>query len=205
VPIAGTIAAVYLANRGIHDPDAGIDGEVLRFHPSCPYDRGVRQPCMIALLRDIHSNQASAIQRTALTPNGEKIGRRTLGPKSRCAIKLSADADVADHLTIGEGCETVLAGMLLGYRPAWAVGDAGELAAFPILPGIESITVLVDHDKNETGQRAALECSRRWTSAGREVFRFMPRRTGDDVNDLLVARLAGSSPRVENNNRANSL
>src|SRR5262249_24395710 len=31
VPIAGTIAAVYLANRGIHDPDAGIDGEVLRF------------------------------------------------------------------------------------------------------------------------------------------------------------------------------
>src|SRR5262249_34989771 len=35
-PIAETIAARYLAIRGIAE-SADIDGEVLRFHPSCPY------------------------------------------------------------------------------------------------------------------------------------------------------------------------
>jgi putative DNA primase/helicase len=188
MPIAGTVAALYLANRRILDLDPGIDGEVLRFHPSCPYDRGVRYPCMIALLRDIRSDQPRGIQRTALTPTGEKIGRRTLGPKSGCAIKLSGDADVADHLTIGEGCETVLSGMLLGYQPAWAVGDAGELGAFPVLPGVQSITILVDHDKSRTGERAAQACSARWTGAGREVFRLVPRQAGADVNDVLSGR-----------------
>jgi putative DNA primase/helicase len=188
VPIAGTIAAVYLASRGTGELSAGIDGDVLRFHSSCPYD-GVRHPCLIALLRDIHTDQPSAIQRTALTPTGEKIGRLTLAPKSGCAIKLSDNADVAHHLTVGEGCETVLSGMQLGYRPAWALGDAGELTAFPVLSGIESITILVDHDESGTGQRAALDCSKRWTDAGREVFRLVPRQMGTDVNDLLVARL----------------
>jgi hypothetical protein len=188
-PITGTVAALYLANRricNICNFDPGIDGEVLRFHPSCPYDHGVRQPSMIALLRDIHNNQPRAIQRTALTPVGGKIGRRTLGPKSGCAIKLSTDADVVDHLTLGEGCETVLAGMLLGYRPAWALGDAGELAAFPVLSGIESLTILTDNDESGTGQHAALACSARWTGAGREVFRLVPRQVGADANDLLL-------------------
>jgi putative DNA primase/helicase len=65
-----------------------------------------------------------------------------------------------------------------GYAPAWALGDAGELAAFPVLIGVESITILVDHDLSGTGQQAALRCSARWTSAGREVFRLVPSQPG---------------------------
>jgi hypothetical protein len=42
-----------------------IDGPTLRFHASCPY-RGARQPCMVALLRDIITDAPRAIQRTAL-------------------------------------------------------------------------------------------------------------------------------------------
>jgi putative DNA primase/helicase len=95
---------------------------------------------------------------------------------------------VADRLTIGEGLETTLAGMMLGYAPAWALGDAGELAAFPTLAGVDSITILVDHDVSGTGQQAALRCSTRWTGAGKEVFRLMPRKPGTDVNDLLKCR-----------------
>jgi Toprim domain len=125
---------------------------------------------MVALLRDIITDAPRAIQRTALSGDGGKIGRMTLGPKAGAAIKLSADIEVADRLTIGEGLETTLAGMMLGYAPAWALGDAGELAAFPVLIGVESITFLVDHDLSGTGQQAALRCSARWTSAGREVF-----------------------------------
>jgi putative DNA primase/helicase len=116
----------------------------------------------------------------------------TLGPKAGAAIKLSPNVDVAERLTIGEGLETALAGMALGYVPAWALGDAREIAAFPVLAGIESITILVDHDPSGTGQRAALTCSARWTSAGRDVFRLVPRQPGADVNDLL--RCKGGVP-----------
>jgi putative DNA primase/helicase len=182
--ITGSIASRYLEGRGIIALPSGVDGDVLRFHPSCPYD-GERRPCMVALPRDIASNEPRAIQRTALTATGEKLGRRTLGPKAAAAIKLSAHNEIANRLTVGEGCETVLSGMTLGYVPAWALGDAGELAAFSVLPGVKSITILVDHDHSGAGQRAALKCSSRWTDAGREVFRLVPRQPGADVNDLL--------------------
>jgi hypothetical protein len=182
VPIAGTIAARYLAGRGIFALPAGVDGDALRFHPSCPYDGG-RQPCMVALLRVIAGDEPRAIQRTALTAAATKIGRRTLGPKAGAAIKLSGDADVANRLTVGEGCETVLSGMMIGYSPAWALGDAGELGRFPVLAGIESITILTDHDA--AGAGAAMACSARWTGAGRDVFRVVPRQPGADVNDIM--------------------
>jgi putative DNA primase/helicase len=181
-PIADTLAGRYLAGRGIRELPPGIDGTVLRFHPACPYDGG-RQPCTVALLSDIVSNAPKAVQRTALTAESKKIGRRTLGPKAGAAIKLAPNEDVAHRLSVGEGCETVLSGMALGYSPAWALGDAGELGRFPILPGVESITILTDH--GAAGEAAAMACSAHWTGAGREVFRLVPREPGADVNDLL--------------------
>jgi hypothetical protein len=129
LPIAGTLAAGYLAMRGIAEPTA-IDGEVLRFHPSCPYGERARHPCMLALLRDFRTDQPHAIHRTALTPAGDKIGRMVLGPKSGAAIKLSPDDAVATGLTIAEGIETALSGMQLGWRPAWSVVDAAASQSF---------------------------------------------------------------------------
>ena len=108
-----------------------------------------------------------------------------MGPKTGAAIKLSADECVTTGLTVGEGLETVLSAMQLGFNPAWALGDAGNVRAFPVLSGIDCITIIVDHDENGTGQRAALECSRRWTEAGREVFRVVPDLCGDDINDVV--------------------
>jgi len=184
VPIAGTTAAEYLAGRGILKLPPGVDDNVLRFHGSCPYTGG-RRPCMVALMRDALTDKPRAIQRTAL-PYPDKPKRLTLGPKGGCAIKLSADPDVANRLTVGEGCETVLAGMTLGYAPAWALGDAGELKQFPVLAGIDTLTILVDHDA--AGETAARECSGRWTGAGAEVFRIVPRRPKADINDLITDR-----------------
>jgi hypothetical protein len=184
IPIAATIAAKYLASRRINDLAAGIDGKVLRFHPSCPFD-GSSYPCMLALMRDIRTDEPRAIQRTALTLVGEKLSRRTLGPKMWAAMKLSDDEDVTMGLTIGEGVETVLSGMQMGFGPAWALSDAANMSAFPVLPSVECLTILVDHDENGTGQRAALDCSRRWTGAGREVRRIIPDRCGDDINDVV--------------------
>jgi hypothetical protein len=134
-----------------------------------------------------------AVHRTALTGDGRKLGRKALGPKSRAAIKLWPDEDVSRRIVIGEGIETVLSAALrirhrgTFLRPAWAVGDAGNLASFPVLPGIDGLTVLVDHDESGAGQRAARQCGKRWTAGGGEAILLTPRQVGSDFNDLITA------------------
>jgi putative DNA primase/helicase len=187
VPIADTVAQRYLARRGIVGLSAGVDGAVLRFHPACPFG-DKRVLCMLAIMRDIHTDEPRAIYRTALTPTAEKIGRMALGPKNGAAVKLSPDEDVTQGLAIGEGVETVLSGMQLGFCPAWALGDATAVENFPVISGIEALSIFVDHDASGRGQRAARECSARWTGAGREVFRVIPDRCGDDMNEVVQRR-----------------
>jgi hypothetical protein len=109
-----------------------------------------------------------------------------------CVIRLWPDEAVELGLVLGEGIETTLAaatriehkGTLL--QPAWAAATAGNMEKFPVLVGIESLTLLVDADESGTGQRAADKCSARWTAAGREVIRLVPRALGVDFNDLIV-------------------
>ena len=119
---------------------------------------------------------------------GDKIGRMVLGPKDGAAVNLSPNDSVTMGLTIAEGVETALSGIQLGWRPAWSVSDAAGIAKFPVLPGVEALTILVDNDESGTGQRRAIECSDRWTKAGREVLRVIPRRSGDDLNDIVCRR-----------------
>jgi hypothetical protein len=188
IDVGGTLASAYIAGRGIVLPE-GVAGNALRFHPRCaPYGHDP-QPSMLGLLRKIESDEPCAIQRTALSPTGSKIERRTFGPKSGAAVKLSADADVTTGLTIGEGVETTLSGMMLGYQPAWSVGDAGELARFPVLAGIECLTILVDHDERDrhgrqAGISAAAHCADRWTDSDRSVTCVVPNVRGCDLNDV---------------------
>ena len=63
----------------------------------------VRIPTMLAVMRNLHTNEMTAVQRTALTPEGRKIGRRMLGVASEAAIKVDPDVDAALGLTVGEG------------------------------------------------------------------------------------------------------
>jgi len=183
VPIVDTAAMRYLARRGIVRLPVGVDGAVLRFHPACPFG-DVRLPCMLAIMHDIRNNEPRAIYRTALTPTAEKIGRMALGPKTSAAVKLSLDEGVTQGLAIGEGVETVLSGMQLGFCPAWALGDSAAVENFPVISGIDVLSIFVDNDASGRGQSAALECSARWTQAGREVFRVIPDRCGDDMNEI---------------------
>jgi putative DNA primase/helicase len=205
-PIGGTNAASYLKWRHVLEPALEAGDGVLRFHPNCPFGDGTRHPCLLALMRDIHCGQPRAIQRIALpetlmptiqritfsqfTEAGGKIARMTLGPKVGTAIKLSPDEIVTQGLAVGEGLETVLAGMAKGFRPAWALGDASNIEKFPVISGLEALTILVDNDPSGRGQHAALECSQRWTRAGREVLRAIPDQTGYDFNDLLIRTAA---------------
>jgi putative DNA primase/helicase len=189
----GTPVWRHLAARGIALGNLPSRiGALLRWHPHCPWGRGgARHGCMVALWTDAVSGEPRAIHRTAITDAGAKVGRKTLGPNAGCVIRLWPDGEVERGLVIGEGIETTLAaatriqhrGTLL--TPAWATGDAGHLENFPILPGIEALTILVDHDENGRGQHATAECSRRWTVAGREVTQLIPRIPGKDFADLV--------------------
>jgi hypothetical protein len=181
--VRGTVAARYLASRGLKLPPRA-EG-VLRFHPSCLFGPGVRYPCLVALYRDITTNEPRGIHRTALTGDGCKIGRMTLGLTSGAAIKLSPDDEVEGGLTIGEGIETTLRGMMFGLRPAWALGCASAIKKFPILTGIEALTILVDNDANGTGQGAARHCAERWSATRREVRLIKPNARDTDIADIL--------------------
>jgi hypothetical protein len=176
----GTIVEVYLESRGLGLPVV-IAGEVIRFHPRCPFG-DERLPCMVALFRDIISNEPLAVHRTALTPSGQKVARKMLGPVLGAAIKLDSDADVTLGLVLGEGLETGLAARQIGFRPVWALGSVGAVAKFPVLPGIEGLTILREQD--DASAKAVQRCGNRWAAVGREVIVASPRR-GSDVNDSL--------------------
>jgi putative DNA primase/helicase len=108
-----------------------------------------------------------------------------------CVIRLWPDEAVELGLVLGEGVETTLAAAtLIRHRctllqPAWAACSAGSMESFPVLAGIEALTLLVDNDANGRGQEAAAICCARWTAAGREVVRLTPKKPGNDFNDLV--------------------
>jgi DNA polymerase len=186
-PIRDTLAERYLADvRKIELAALPTDiDRVLRFHASCPFGPGLRHPCLLALMRNPISDAPTGIQRIAVSSAAKKVDRRMLG--STGAVKLWP---AGSQLVIGEGLETVLAaasrisyrGALL--RPAWSALSTGLLERFPVLPGVERLIVLVDHDF--PGKVAAAICAERWQRAGRTVIRLTPKRTGADFNDLVM-------------------
>ena len=187
-PITGTLAAQYLAGPRRIDIAALPDNldEVLRFHPSCPFGPGARHPCLLALMRDVTTDKASGIHRIALAADGTKIERRMLGRGG--AVKLWP---AGAQLIVGEGIETVLAAAThithrgAPLRPAWSAVSSGALGKLPVIPGVEHLIILVDHDLNGQGQTAAARCAERWSRAGRSVTRLKPKRPGSDFNDLI--------------------
>lgn len=193
VPIDGTLAAVYLLDRGLGLSDEVLDGHALRFHGACPFrlqDRTtVRLPSMLTAMVDIRTDEFCGVHRTALKPDGSGkanvpgLGnaKKMLGRAVGACVKLSADEDVSLGLHIAEGIETALACMAMGFRPMWVALSAGGIAKFAVLAGIEALTVFTDHDA--TGMAAAAECASRWDGAGKDVTRIIPALEGTDFAD----------------------
>jgi hypothetical protein len=179
----GSVVERYLNSRGL-ELDEGLAGEALRYHRVAN--------AMLALFRDIVSDEPKAISRTFLTPDGAKIERKFLGPVGGCAIKLDPEEEVLGGLHIGEGIETCMSarqGVLIGddiiqLRPTWALGSAGAIAAFPVLHAIECLSLI--REKDEANTKAAVACAVRWQAAKREVRNIWP-DAGKDLNDELKA------------------
>ena len=142
---------------------------------------------MVALVRNIETDEPQAVHRTALTAERppKRIDRLSLGPVAGGAIKLSLDGDVTQGLLIGEGIETTLsASLMLKFRPCWSVLSRSGVAKFPILAGVESVTIAVDVDASGDGQRDAAVLADRLSSAGVEAVLAYP-SSGNDFNDAL--------------------
>jgi hypothetical protein len=179
----GTPAEVYLTNRWL-EVGADLAGRVLRWHP------GVN--ALMALFRDVRTDEPKAISRLYLDDDGNAIidvdpetGRKTKrrrfkGPVGGCAVKLDPDVAVTSGLHVTEGIESGMSARVLDARPCWALGSKGALAAFPVIDGVECLTIMAEED----AAREVEACARRWYDDGREVF-ITRVIGGKDANDVL--------------------
>jgi hypothetical protein len=176
--LKGSPGEPYLNSRGIR-LDEALD-HVLRWHPALVYE-GRRVGGIVALFRDIVTDAPCAVHRIFIDADGRKLDRRMLGPVAHAAVKLDASEDVCSGLHLGEGVETCLAARQLGFKPTWALGSAGAIGAFPVLAGIEAISVLAENDR--ASHDAARAVAARYEPAGAEVYVF--EAEAGDINDAL--------------------
>jgi putative DNA primase/helicase len=182
----GTLAEKYLRHERKLDLPDELVGSVLRFHPCCPWrnentGRTDRVPALIVPFRSVDDDKITAIHRTALNDDGTKLGRRMLGIVYRAAIKL--DPVIDETLAVGEGVETCMAARQLGLGPAWALGSVGAISFFPLIDGVQRLTVL--GERGDVSARAIKIVGTRWRKAGRRVRVVMP-NVGSDLNDIFI-------------------
>lgn len=178
LPIDGTVVSRYLAHRRCFIPDCPD----LRYLPA---SEKYPNPTMLARVTDAATNEPLTLHMTRLRPDG--YGKAEIDVpklllrghvKKGGAIRLFRDEDVTTGLAIAEGIETALT-VANVYRPIWATIDGGNLAHFPVLPGIECLTIFADNDAKAQGAKYAEQCAQRWAAAGREVRIATPPEVGD--------------------------
>jgi hypothetical protein len=170
VPLPGTLGETYLSSRRL-----AYAGDEIRYHPG--------RRMMVAMMTDAATGEPCGVHRTFLDRDGGKVDRKMLGRASGAVVRLSADEDVSSGLAIAEGIETALA---TPCRPVWACLSAGTMKSFPVLAGIDCLTIFADNDPSGAGLRAARECAERWHAAGREVVIRMVDADGCDYADVVA-------------------
>jgi hypothetical protein len=157
VATSGTLAELYFReHRGL-----AIDGaefvHALRWH------QGIH--AVVGLMTDAVTGEPVGIHRTFIDADGAKVERKMLGRQG--VIRLSPDDAVTMGLGITEGIEDGLAVLLSGSCPVWAATSSGAIARFPVLSGIDSLTIFADADTS--GVESAQTCVGQWRAAGQEA------------------------------------
>jgi putative DNA primase/helicase len=179
---ADTPAARYLIARGCALPENDV-----RWHPHLRHPCGHVGPALVALVTDAVTCAPLTVHRTWIRADGSKAAVKPCRllwpglPKRGGVIRLVEDAEVTLGLAIAEGLETALTTMR-AFRHCWSCIDAGNLGAFPVLAGIDALTIVEDHDP--AGQAAARTCADRWLAAGGEVWIWRAPAEGQDFNDI---------------------
>ena len=193
----GTPVEKYLVGRGIklksYNDIRYTRGKLPLEFQNTGGDHVVDYDIMVALYRDIETNEPLAIHRTYLaevyldsdwTRSRYQVrAKANLGSSVKGVIKLSDDADVYDSLHVTEGIETALTALSQGYAPTWALGDCGTLHNLEPIPGINNLVIFADNDKDGQGLKSAENCRVLWGE--RNVKIFIPKQSGHDLNDKL--------------------
>jgi putative DNA primase/helicase len=154
VPLPGTLGETYFTQH--RKLKIGSLDHALRYHPV--------HRMVVALMTDPVTNEPTGIHRTFLNPDGKKIERKMLGRQG--VVRITPDEDLIYGLGISEGVEDALA-VASDFGASWAATSAGAIERFPVLPGIDFITIFADADA--AGARAAKACADRWVAAGKEA------------------------------------
>ena len=179
LPLAGTVAEVYLSNRRLKPPYSTD----LRFHPRLEYrcyqtGEVTEHPALLAAVRDV-SGALRGIQRTWLAPEGCKAlladPRRSLGHLNGNGVWLRhGDQDHSSStLLVGEGVETVFS--LVDIMPSAglvAALSASHLAGFILPPHVRHLFIARDNDP--AGIRAARRLAARAVELGISVMILRP-------------------------------
>ena len=185
VPLAGSLAEVYLRSRGITQ---AVPSGTLRFHPKCWHrDEGqtkpVPRPALIAAVTD-GAGALQGVHRTWLAPDGQDKAavdtpRRAMGHLLGNAVRI----DPADEiLVLGEGVETMLSVREAAPSlPVWAALSSGHLGAVLLPEGLKRHYIAIDRDP--AGHRAAERLTARANKAGIGCHVLEP-RLGDFNDDL---------------------
>jgi hypothetical protein len=123
-------------------------------------------------MTDPASGEPIGVHRTFLSDDGTKRERKMLGRQG--VVRLSPDETISSGLGITEGIEDGLAVLLSSWSPVWAATSAGAIARFPVLSGVETLTIFADAD--EPGLKVAQACCARWRNDGRDVRIASPTR-----------------------------
>lgn len=179
------VAREYLEYRHCVIPP--LNGH-LRWAPELKhFPTGHVGPALVALITDVHTQAPLSLHRTWITATGKADLN---GPAKMLwanhsirngVIRLWPDDAITNGLAVGEGIETCLS-LAHGYRPVWSLIDAGHLADFPVLDGIENL--LIARDRDTQGERAARACADRWFKAGKRVL--LTQQSENDINDVLT-------------------
>lgn len=108
---------------------------------------GQRLGCIVGIMSDpVSALPIGSISRTYIDADLKKVGKaKSLGTPTGI-VRLSPDEDVLGGLHLAEGLETVLSAMSIGLRPIWATGSTSLLKTFPLLCGVETLSIFADHD-----------------------------------------------------------
>jgi Toprim domain/CHC2 zinc finger len=194
-PILGTPGETYLRDIRKIDTEAVADvlerTDAIGWLPAVYFNEpdhalhGRKLGAIISVMTDmITAEPTGAISRTYIHEGRKLRKAKTLGSPAGI-IRLSEDADVLEGLHIAEGLESAFGAMSKGFRPMWATGSTALMAKFPVLSGIEALTMIADHDANAAGERAAAAVASRWREAGKEARVWRPKSIGD-LNDILI-------------------
>ena len=181
-PVDGSLAALYLATRGI-----GGQWPQLRYHPHVPLGRGraaVRRPALLCAIID--DNGFCAVQRSFVDPQGAGLARDVdparymLGRPGRGAVRLAVPDEC---LGIAEGLESAISAMVHFRIPVWATLGSERFGQIAIPDRISTLILLPDNDL--AGRRGAQRAQATYVREGRQILTRLPPHPFNDWNDLL--------------------